>query len=183
MKSLRGHLLIAAPELRDANFHQSVVLMLGHDAGGALGVVLTRATQTTIKEAWEQVCDTPCLREDVVHVGGPCPGPLMALHGCADEANAEILPGLFLTQSPDKLEQLVQATSGTVKFFVGYAGWGPDQLESELEQGAWQVLATTHDAVLDADPPPWDKLLRRAAGASVFSALNLKHVPADPELN
>jgi putative transcriptional regulator len=183
MNSLRGQFLIAAPELNDPNFKQTVVLMLGHDDGGAVGIVLTRRSRTTIKEAWEQVCATPCRREDFVHVGGPCPGPLMAIHARKDESNAEVVPGVFLTQTPDKLEQLVDSEEGLVKFFVGYAGWGPQQLEGEIEQGAWLSAPASLEQILADEPPEWEPLVRRAAGASVISVLNIKHVPADPRLN
>jgi putative transcriptional regulator len=181
--SLRGHFLIAAPALMDPNFHHSVVLLLGHDDGGALGLVLTRASKTTIKEAWEQIDAGDCQREDLVHVGGPCPGPLMALHAIEEESNTELMPGVFLSQASEKLERLVNITDRPVKFFVGYAGWGPGQLEGELAEGAWHTVAATPAEILSDGLPDWEKLLKQAAGAKVLSALKLKHVPPDPRLN
>ncbi|MEM8679689.1 MAG: YqgE/AlgH family protein, partial [Planctomycetota bacterium] len=71
MKSLRGQFLIASPKLPDPNFSQSVVLMLEHHDQGALGLILNRPTNVTLKEVWEQVEQDPCHCANLVSLGGP----------------------------------------------------------------------------------------------------------------
>ena len=63
MKSLQGQLLVAAPSLIDPNFFRTVIFLVQHSEEGALGLVLNRATGTAIREAWQQVSESVCLRE------------------------------------------------------------------------------------------------------------------------
>jgi putative transcriptional regulator len=183
MNSLQGHLLISTPDLRDGNFAQAIVLILGHNEEGAMGLVLNRPSETSIQYAWEQVRETSCQRTELVRVGGPCPGPLMVLHQRPLLSNATALPEVYLTQSTELIEQLVDCTEGPMRFFLGYAGWGPGQLENELEVGAWLTLPATADHVFSERELDWDLLLRRAGSANFYSSLGFPHVPSDPNVN
>ena len=183
MNSLHTQLLIATPDLRDPNFASTVLLMIGHNEEGAMGLVLNRPSETTIKEAWEQSCDTHCRRTEAVRMGGPCPGPLMALHQKPLLSNATILSDVYLTQTPELLEQLVDEPDGTLQFFVGYAGWGPEQLEDELATGSWLTMPASSEIIFNEDLLQWDDLLRRAGSATFYSSLGFKHVPPNPDLN
>ena len=78
--SLAGHFLVASRYLRDPNFAQSVVLMIHHDQQGAMGVVINRPADKTIREVWEIIGNDPCDRDDLIYIGGPVPGPLVAVH-------------------------------------------------------------------------------------------------------
>ncbi|HTN75997.1 MAG TPA: YqgE/AlgH family protein [Pirellulaceae bacterium] len=75
MDSLRGHFLVGSPHLSDRNFYRSVVLMVQHDAEGALGVNLTRPTDTTVADIWQQACDRPSDCQRPIYLGGPVNGP------------------------------------------------------------------------------------------------------------
>ena len=86
--SLDGHFLVASRELLDPNFARSVVLIIRHSEEGAMGLVLNRPTKTSVSEAWKQVSEAPCPTTGLIHLGGPCRGPLMAIHG--DPALGEI---------------------------------------------------------------------------------------------
>jgi putative transcriptional regulator len=183
MKSLQAHLLVATPELRDPNFARTVVLLIGHNEEGAMGLVLNRPSETTIKDAWEQACESNCRRIDPVRVGGPCPGPLMALHQKPLLSNARIMDEVFLTQTPSLMEQLVEETDGAVRFFVGYAGWGPEQLEDELADGAWLAMPATAELVFPQVELDWDQLLQRAGSVNFYASLGFQHIPPDPHLN
>ena len=79
-KSLTGHFLVASRYLRDPNFAQSVVLMIHHDHQGALGLVINRPSDKSVREVWEMIGNDPCDREDRIYVGGPVPAPLVAIH-------------------------------------------------------------------------------------------------------
>jgi putative transcriptional regulator len=183
MNSLQAHLLIATPDLRDSNFSQSIVLILGHNEEGAMGLVLNRPSETSIQYAWEQVRETTCQRTELVRVGGPCPGPLMALHQRPLLSNATVLPEVYLTQTTELIEQLVDEIEGPMRFFLGYAGWGPDQLDGEIAAGAWLTLPATSEHVFSEQELDWDLLLRRAGSANFYSSLGFRHVPSDPNLN
>lgn len=182
-RSLRGQLLVAVPKLLDPNFHQTVTLMIAHDEQHALGLVLNRPSQTKLREAWEQVEGGSCPMDGFLHVGGPCQQVLSALHGDAAWANMEVMPGLYFTQEAEKLRHLVEVQSVPIRFFVGFAGWGPGQLESELREGAWLIAPASIDGVF-ADPAQlWERLSRKLGGASAASLLGIKNPPPNPSLN
>src|SRR4051812_22214559 len=96
MKSLQGQILVASPKLVDPNFFHTVVLMVQHNDEGALGLVLNRPLQTTVKEMWEQVDEgTKCGVEGALHQGGPCEGALMVVHGEETCAESEVTGGIY----------------------------------------------------------------------------------------
>jgi putative transcriptional regulator len=107
----------------------------------------------------------------------------MVLHQRPLLSNATALPEVYLTQSTELIEQLVDCTEGPMRFFLGYAGWGPGQLENELEVGAWLTLPATADHVFSERELDWDLLLRRAGSANFYSSLGFPHVPSDPNVN
>jgi putative transcriptional regulator len=180
MDSLKGHLLIAGPSLVDSNFWRTVVLVGEHSEDGALGVVLNRASETSVHEAVPELAE---LAENMgqVHVGGPVqPSAIVVL---ADYVEPDHAPTLVLGSvgflpsevEPDLLGELKQA-----RVFVGYAGWGPGQLDGELEEGSWIVEPALPEDVFTADPESlWSAVLRRKGGPySVLAAM-----PPDPSLN
>ena len=183
MKSLQGKLLIASPRLKDPNFRQTVVLMIQHNDEGALGIILNRPLSATIKEIWSKVSEEPCVCKEYLRFGGPCEGPLMALHTRPSLAETEIIPGLFLGVEPEKLAKLVSKSKAKVRFFAGYAGWASGQLESEMSEGSWLSLPAEMEHIFSKDDDLWTALSRSVAASSVLSALKIKHVPRDPSLN
>jgi putative transcriptional regulator len=183
MTSLQGHLLIASPRLKDPNFRHTVVLLIQHNEEGALGVILNRPLSATIKEVWDKVSDEPCASEEPLRFGGPCEGPLMALHTRQTLAETEVIPGVFLGVEPEKLARLVAKAKAKVRFFAGYAGWAAGQLESELSQGSWFTVPAGPEHVFYKEADLWKKLTRSMASSTLFEALKIKHVPDDPSLN
>jgi len=151
------YLLIATPSLRDPNFAQTVVLMGHHDEDGALGWVINRLHEKPARDILtldhrEQVhAATP------LHVGGPCPTEaLLALfRGEAEDIeSAEVAPGLSVSRSADILPMLFsQAPAGPLvrgRLVFGYSGWGPGQLEREMQEGAWLALPNEEDLAFSA---------------------------------
>ena len=183
MESLQGHLLVAAPRLLDPNFRRTVVLMLQHTDEGALGLILNRRTKAAIKDVWSQMSDKPCECDARLHLGGPVEGPLMAVHQEADLCDDEVLPGVYFTPESTKIEQLVLRDGTTFKLFVGYAGWGAGQLESELEEGSWLTCRAQPEHAFVQTDDLWETVFRELGRSSLIDALKIKHVPADPRLN
>jgi putative transcriptional regulator len=180
VESLRGHLLIAGPGLVDPNFWRTVVLVGEHSEEGALGVVLNRSSETSVEEA---VPELALLAEGMgaVHVGGPVqPSAVVVLADFAepDDAESLVLDSVgFLSAEvePESLGELRRA-----RVYVGYAGWGPGQLDGELEEGSWIVEPALPDDVFTADPEGlWSAVLRRKGGP--FSVL--ASMPPDPSQN
>jgi putative transcriptional regulator len=182
MESLEGQFLIASPKLLDPNFVRTVVLLVEHNDMGALGLVINRPTGKTVQELWKQVGESPCESQLPVHLGGPVSGPLMALHTTEDLAEMEIVSGVYLAAKKQNLDALVRCDQ-RFKLFVGNSGWGPGQLESEIEQGAWRTVAAKLEDVFDPADDLWMRLMRRAVAGVLPEMLGIKHVPIDPSLN
>lgn len=183
MGSLQAHLLIAAPELPEP-FHRSVVLLVRHSEEGALGLILNRRTTAQLDQAWNAVSDTPCRRSDSIFLGGPCEGPLVALHTDEFLLEMEVFSGLYFCAAKDKLETLAARTDeGPVKFFAGYSGWSPGQLEQEIARGSWSVMPANADHVFAFEDDLWQRTRRFVADAAWRRQLGIKHAPEDPRMN
>ena len=184
MESLTGRLLVATPALRDPNFERTVVLLVAHEEGGALGVVLNRATEVPVAEVlgpWGTLAGEPA----VVFEGGPVQ-PEAAICLARTRPGVEALSGfnrvsgaigtVDLSGDPDSLREGVLG----VRVFAGYAGWQPGQLESEIEGGSWFVFdALPGDAFASRPDDLWPMVLRRQGGLMAAVAL----YPADPTMN
>jgi putative transcriptional regulator len=172
--SLRGHLLIAAPSLFDY-FRRTVVLVLEHTPDGAMGVVLGRETETRVADAVPALAELPGA-DEVVYLGGPvAPESLVALGDFEDpgEAGTQVI-GSLGTLDPDGDNESLRR----LRVFAGYAGWGPGQLDGELEQDAWIVQAADlEDPFRSGDI--WSDALGRKGGRYRLMAT----MPADPSLN
>ena len=180
MESLRGQLLIAGPGLVDPNFWRTVVLVGEHSAEGALGIVLNRTSETAVAEAVPELAALVDGLGDV-HVGGPVqPSAVVVLADyveppAADELVVGTVGFLQADVEPDSLGPLHRA-----RVYVGYAGWGPGQLDDELDEGSWIVEPALVDDVFTDEPDTlWSAVLRRKGGPfSVLAAM-----PPDPNRN
>ncbi|MET9801319.1 YqgE/AlgH family protein [Streptomyces sp. NPDC006368] len=183
VSSLTGRLLVATPALADPNFDRAVVLLLDHDDEGSLGVVLNRPTPVDvgdILESWAPLAGEP----GVVFQGGPV--SLDAALGLAvipgDEGplgwrRVYGAIGLVDLETPP---ELIAAALGSLRIFAGYAGWGPGQLEDELESGAWFVVDSEPGDVSSPRPGSlWREVLRRQRSELAMIAT----YPDDPSLN
>jgi putative transcriptional regulator len=182
MKSLQGQLLIASPKLFDPNFFRSVILLVQHSDAGALGLVLNRPLEMTINDAWGQVSELPCEASGFLHQGGPCEGPLMVLHTDGTIPELPVIPEVFFTTDRDAIQHLVTQNHPQMKFFVGYAGWSPGQLETELEDGGWLLAPAINKHIFESDEDIWPTLMKEISDA-IFASLNPKVIPEDPSLN
>jgi putative transcriptional regulator len=174
-ETLRGRLLVAAPILRDPNFHRTVIFVAEHDEEGAMGLVLNRPTDTSVGDALPELAALAG-EEEPVYVGGPV--ALESVLAVAelddpDDASELLLGAVGFVQEAD-----VPVQRGRI--FVGYAGWSAGQLEAELEEESWLVLAAEPDDLFSDDPDGlWSAVLRRQGGP--YALLSL--MPVDPSLN
>ena len=190
----RGQLLIASPRLQDPNFIRSVVLIVHHDQNGAMGVILNRPLELSVKEALSQILESPVELEQPLHVGGPCEGPLVVVHTrrelAGDAEDGGVIPGVFFAAERQVIEQLLEdaaedasapADGTQLKFFVNYSGWGLEQLESEIESGAWLTAPASPEQIFDGTT---DKLWSKLFAAITYGEwVDPKRIPDDPSVN
>ena len=148
VQSLQGQFLLAMPSMSDPRFLRSVVYMVAHDSEGAMGFIINKRAEglslgDILKDMPETVAKTGLVNLPV-YVGGPVQNDRgFVLHTSDYEKThntlSQELP-IALTQSADVL---VDAAHGRgpekMRLFLGYAGWGPGQIEGELQDNAWLV--------------------------------------------
>lgn len=182
-KFLRGKLLIASPYLPDENFLRTVVYIVRHDVEGAFGLVLTRPLDVRLQEVFEQTLGNKPLRDDPVYLGGPVEGPLCALHNEGNYSDLSCVDGLFLTSEQESLGAIANRPEIVARFFAGYSGWGPDQLETEMGQGGWLVCDATRDDIFGDSDEVWERLVKRVGQSVMMTAVPDSQLGVDPGLN
>jgi putative transcriptional regulator len=164
-ETLAPSFLIAMPQLGDPNFHRSVVLVIEHGDSGSMGLVINRAAPLSLGELarGQSMKIAPHREGENVFVGGPVePQRGFVLHDCeAIQEKHEIVPGLYLSFTVDALQPLLENPGSKLRFCLGYAGWGPKQLEKEIAAGAWLCTQPSPASILGGEPEQlWDATLR-----------------------
>ena len=154
--SLARHLLIALPALGDPNFAGSVVLVCQHDVEGAMGLVINRPSDLSWGELMQQMnlschdaeaCDRPVLAGGPVHSDR---GFVLHEGELRWDSSLSLGEGWCMTTSRDVLEAMAAGTGPTRALLtIGCAGWGPGQLERELEEPAWLTVPATSSLLFD----------------------------------
>ncbi len=180
MDTLRGHLLISHASLFDPNFRHTVVLVGEHNSEGALGVVLNRALNLSAAEAVPALAslvapDAPLFQGGPVQPRSPV---LLAEVSRPEVLDVPILDsiGFLVGEIPEEVRPHILRA----RLFAGYSGWGPGQLESELEQDSWVVEpARAEDVFTDVPELLWSRVLERKGPAF----RRMARVPYDPSMN
>lgn len=107
----------------------------------------------------------------------------MALHSERALGDIEVTAGIFFSSDTEQLTQLLNQSQEEARFFFGYAGWGPGQLEMELEEGSWSTGPAAPKHVFATDQELWERTVAEAAGWEVLSVLKIRDVPSNPSLN
>ncbi|WP_019856153.1 YqgE/AlgH family protein [Actinopolyspora mortivallis] len=181
-----GTLLVAAPTLYDENFRRTVVFVIHHHEEGTLGVVLNRPSEIPVADVlpkWGEFSSEP----RSLFVGGPVDQRtaicLATLHTGVDPESTEGIVGVDgpvgLIDLDGDPGELAARTRG-LRFFAGYAGWGKQQLESEIDRGDWHVIpALPEDVIAASATDLWGRVLRRQGPPLAFLATH----PGDVQLN
>ncbi len=156
--------LIAVPQLEDPNFLRSVVVMVEHTWEGALGLVINHPLSHECAAVVAGFgLDWPGQPEARLAKGGPVePQSLWMLHNdgwCFDET-MRVADGISVSRSREALTRMCEAEESQLRMLVGYAGWGPGQLENEISTGAWVVGETTKDLIFEwSSDEAWTRAL------------------------
>jgi putative transcriptional regulator len=156
--NLTGQILVAMPSLEDPNFAHSVILVCAHTAEGAMGIILNRAVEKPsfggILEQLE-ITPLPPQREIRLCSGGPVEtvrGFVLHTSDWTVESTLRVDDGLGLTTSLDILKAVAQGQGPRECLLaLGYAGWGPGQLDAEFGNNSWLSVPADEALVFDAD--------------------------------
>jgi putative transcriptional regulator len=164
----------------DPNFWRTVVLIVEHSDEGALGLVLNRPSETTVGEAvaeLERLLDV----DDSLYVGGPVqPSALIVLAEFDQPGEAALIAfediGVLANGAQDDPSLSVRRG----RAFVGHAGWGPGQLDDEVERGDWILEPARREDAFTGQPLDlWSEVLTRKGGSYALVA----RMPPDPSVN
>jgi len=182
LKPEKGRLLISEPFLPDPNFERTVVLLCEHNEEGSFGFVLNKPAIVKVNEVMEELKNF----DHYIFIGGPVQqDTLHFIHrNVAIEGGAEVRKDIFWGGNFENvlfLSDTQQLNPTHIKFFLGYSGWGPGQLEEELEENSWIVCDfVTEELMFETEPTGmWRKALGNMGGRfSVYA-----NYPVDPNLN
>jgi putative transcriptional regulator len=167
--SLAGQFLVAAPDMGDPRFAETVILMVRHDETGALGIVINRPVETrSLASLLEALGDkeSSAKGEVQIYAGGPVePGVGFVVHSAEYRLASTVqIDGQIAVTSNAAVLRDMGAGKGPAETLVafGYAGWGPGQLEGELAQHAWFTEPEDPKLLFDSDRAGvWQKALDR----------------------
>ena len=169
---ITGQLLVATPDLQDPNFRQTVVYMVQHDADGAMGLVINRVMATgPLDELLQDLDLAPETEietevEVQLHYGGPVDrGRGFVLHTSdyQDAATIVVDEAFAMTGTIDVLRDIAAGQGPRRSLLaLGYAGWAPNQLESEIANGAWFVVDADEELLFDPSvDTKWQRAIDR----------------------
>lgn len=182
IKPARGTILISEPLLWDYFFKRSVVLLAEHNEDGTFGVIVNKPIKARFNEV---VKDFPEFNSRVF-LGGPVQNDsLFFIHTMGEtiDNSMEILPGIYWGGDIEQVRELISMQMikpAQIRFFIGYSGWSPNQLEGELERNSWVVSYISADELLRTTPSAlWNRSLRRLGR----DYAHWTHFPDDPGNN
>lgn len=163
MTDLTGRLLIAMPGMGDPRFAKSVILLCAHGEDGAMGLIINKpAPELSFYDLLEQLSIEPgAARSQPIHFGGPVEGARgFVLHSRdyeGDTATLDVGEAFGMTATLEILRDMAAGTGPSAALVtLGYAGWGPGQLEVELAQNGWLVADAGPELVFGtADDDKW----------------------------
>jgi putative transcriptional regulator len=165
----QGKFLIARPHSGGPVFGESVLLLLDHGFGGALGLIINQPTGIELARLLPDV-EALRGRSDRAFFGGPVEGHRMMLLFRSDDPPAEsrrITRDIYSTGNFEALRAVVGSADRESRFrvYIGYAGWAPGQLEAEVARGDWLIAPSDARAIFDMDPEKvWREFIDRGSG-------------------
>lgn len=159
----KGKILISEPFLPDTFFNRSIVYLTDHSAEGSVGFILNKKLDLKICDALEGFESW----EETLNMGGPvAPDTLHYLHSLGKHIpkSVQVDTNIFWGGDIDIIRELIKkgrVKSSQLRFFLGYSGWSPGQLERELKENSWVIATIQSDIVMTSrGDDTWKKVLR-----------------------
>ncbi|MCY4159048.1 MAG: YqgE/AlgH family protein [Bacteroidetes bacterium] len=162
-----GDVLIGPPSQLEDIFHRTVVLLCVHDEEGSLGLVLNFPMDLTLDRLMDKE-----LHPHLVYYGGPVArNSITYLHRCGDhiQNSLPVAPNVFFCGEFEDVVRMVKRdhslTAKQIRFFAGYSGWAPGQLNAELEREYWIVTRGQARMIFEQEPLTlWQTVLQEMGG-------------------
>jgi putative transcriptional regulator len=180
MEPKAGDLLIAEPFMKDSNFKRSVVLLCDHNEDGSFGLVLNRKLDLKVNDVMPEF---PGENVDLYYGGPVGTDTLHFIHSYGDliEGSVHLKSNIYWSGNFEQIKLLFETNSidpVRFRFFIGYSGWGEQQLASEMKTNSWMV-ASNFDNIFVAHEKLWQLVLKSMGSTYQF----VSTFPEDPQLN
>jgi putative transcriptional regulator len=155
-------ILVAHPQFRDNDYRQSVLIAAPAPNGGHVGVILNRPTRRSLGSLFPEHEPSKKVLEPVYYGGPFSRGALVALVRAENAPGAGsvlLMKNLYLAFRANTIDQVIETTPNEARYFVGYVGWRPGELKSEIDRGLWSVTGADLDTIFRKDTEGlWDEL-------------------------
>lgn len=182
MELTKGKILISDPFLQDPNFQRTVIILTEHNENGSIGFVLNKPLGLELNEV---ILDFPKFQSKLFYGGPVQPDTLHFIHklGSQIDGSQEICEGVFWGGNFETVKVLIekkQVSASDFKFFIGYSGWAPEQLENELKSEAWMISEGNSEYLFSKNPNDlWENVLKDIGSKYAVIA----QFPESPSLN
>ncbi|MBI4829393.1 MAG: YqgE/AlgH family protein [Nitrospinae bacterium] len=180
-----GMFLVASPNMADPRFQRTVILLADHGGPGVMGLIINRPTALDLTQLFPDFKGTAGV-DSAMHYGGPVSRFLFTMLIRSGEKPppgnaARVFDGVYFTADLSTLFELPAAKNLYARGYLGYAGWGPGQLEAELERGDWVLAPAKAEMVFrSAHETVWNELIEAYGGARwVFPAFRVPSMAAN----
>jgi len=158
-------LLVAHPAFRDLDYRQTVLLAAPAPNGGHIGVILNRPTRSPLSRLFPEHEPSKKVIEPV-YIGGPFSrGALVALvksDSTPGAGSVQVMKNLYMAFRVNTIDSVIETHPNDARYYVGYVGWRPGELKSEIERGIWSVLNADIDVVFRKDMEGlWEEMLQQ----------------------
>ena len=155
--------LVANPGFRDADYRQTVLIAAPMPSGGHVGVIINRPTNRSLTSLFPEHEPSKKVAEPV-HYGGPFSrGALVALVKTDTNPGGGtllLMKNLYIAFRANTIDKVIEQTPNDARFYVGYVGWQPGQLKSEIDRGLWAVTNADRDTIFQKDMGGlWEEML------------------------
>lgn len=170
----KGKFLVASNTLGDPRFQETVVLLISYNDDGAAGLIINRPTKVPIADMLPDVRDLK-RRADIVYYGGPVENNrilMLIRSGEKPEDSGRVFGNVYVSMSENTLERMIGAKKPEkeLRFYAGYAGWLPGQLDGEVSRGDWHIIQADVGSIFDKKSSDiWKELFRRASAIQVLN--------------
>lgn len=159
MNEYLGKFLIASPKLDQTEFARTVVYVFQDNEDATVGVVLNCPADDKVRQAWQgMVGKEP--ENGLISIGGPIPGPVIAVHRNQKVAEINLPNGIFTSASQNSIEYLASQNEVPFHVFFGLTGWQPGQLEAEVNAGQWVSIPVIEDLLFRSSCELWHEALK-----------------------
>ena len=157
-------LLVAHPAFRDLEYRQTVLIAAPAPNGGHVGVILNRPTRRSLSSLFPDHEPSKKVVEPVYYGGPFSRGALVALvrtdHALGTGA-VPLMKNVYLAFRATTIDQVIESTPNEARYYVGYVGWRPGELRTEIDRGLWTVMSADIDMVFRKDTEGlWEELLQ-----------------------